>query len=143
MGADACWIVIPDENDADNATILTEKCDGEAVRRVFKAFEQDTCRENTPAKAKTNKPGWYEAYAPTHWLDVDEPVPDSPDVTVSPYGYANEATWAVNLEGELLCVTTSKVGALAVQRVVQDMGRRLAFERARRAEPIVTLRPSH
>jgi hypothetical protein len=74
---------------------------------------------------KRGAPGtnWYRLYA-GGWVDTQTAIPDLPTIEVKPY---SDRTWAVYMDGELLCVTAYKRGAQAVERVINDLARRLVL----------------
>ena len=69
------------------------------------------------------------------WIDHNAPIAMSsnPVVEVKPY---NDRTWAVYLDGVLLCVTLYRRGALSVQRVIEDLGQRLLIQEERHSDPV-------
>lgn len=134
VGEDKVWAMLPDEEN-DSVTIITEEVDGEKVRELFEKIE-DLYEKNTPEKvieraASTSRPAklnWYQAYSSSKWIDADTPIADAPQVEVQPYGNGPHKQWAVMLDGALLCLCTYQRGAVAVKRVITEMGRRYVLQ---------------
>ena len=108
-------------SDGKNGVLLHAVADPEGVVEWFEELEDR-------AAARLNR----HAGA---WIDHNAPIAMSsnPSVEVKPY---NDRTWAVYLDGVLLCVTLYRRGALSVQRVIEDLGQRLLIREERRSDPV-------
>ena len=80
------------------------------------------------AKLSITKADWIRIGEEAKWpipaemLDSETPVADPFRIEVKKYG---DRTWAVYVNGELLCVTVYKKGAFAVESILGEMAQRI------------------
>lgn len=150
-----CIAVAPD----GTGKILMRNCDADGVRQFIEdaenLFPEHGKTDAPPSESSDDtaswrewiiqgdKHGWLDSVSQIGgkerrvagaWINHQAPVvmSSNPVVEVKPY---NDRTWAVYLDGSLLCVTLYRRGALAVQRVIEDLGQRALIHEERRSDP--------